>query len=66
MALPAGYNQAQFAAKFGGAPTDYQIDGYLASVSATTQQRSGLSAHIKAIHASVPSIDKIRDWLNNN
>jgi hypothetical protein len=66
MALPGGYHETDFMSKFGGVPTDYQIDGYLASaaVAASTSQKSGIVTHRTTQHADVIPISQITSWLS--
>jgi hypothetical protein len=65
MAVPAGYHETEWMTKYGGVPTDYQIDGYLAStaVSASTNQKTGLVTHRTTAHANVIPIGQITSWL---
>jgi hypothetical protein len=66
MALPGGFNQTDFMARFGGVPTDYQVTGYLTQIGASGGQVSALTTHMRAQHAGLATIDKIRDWLGQH
>lgn len=66
MALPGGYNEADWMKRFGGVPTDYQIDGYLASaaVGASSTQKTGIVTHRTSAHANLIPIAQITSWLS--
>lgn len=66
MSLPGSFNITDFMARYGGVPEQYQIDGYLGQVGASTGQRSGLASHNAAQHGGHIPIDKIRDWLTSH
>lgn len=65
MALPAGYHETDFMARFGGVPTDYQLDGYLGStsVNASSTQKSSLATHRAQQHAGLIPIAQVTAWL---
>lgn len=66
MALPSGYHESDWMTKYGGVPTDYQIDGYLATaaVGASSNQKSGIVTHRTGSHADVIPISQITAWLS--
>lgn len=68
MAVPAGYHETDLSAKYGGVPTDYQVDGYLASaaVNASGTQKTGIVTHRTQSHANLIPIGKITDWLSSH
>jgi hypothetical protein len=40
MAIPGSYSRATAIQLYGGAPVEYQIDGYMVKVSASTNQKA--------------------------
>jgi len=52
-------------ARYGGVPTEYQEDGYLAQISASTNQKNAVAAQRGANHGHKIPIDKIKEILSN-
>lgn len=65
MALPGGFSLTHMIQVYGGEPLDYQIDGYLAQVSASTNQRT-VVATIAHKHQAVINPDDLQRALTNN
>jgi hypothetical protein len=64
---PGGYQDTDWMLHYGGVPTDAQMDGYLAGIAASTNQKTIVAAAHKS--GSTPHslpIGKIKDILANN
>jgi hypothetical protein len=68
MAIPGGYSHTLAVALYGGAPVEYQIDGYLASVpvSASTNQKTVVQTVRSATKAHHLTWDEVENLLTKN
>jgi hypothetical protein len=53
MAVPGGFSTTALDAKYADAPLAYQVDAYLAAVSASTNQRTIVQSHCAAFQGVV-------------
>jgi hypothetical protein len=62
--LPGGYNDNDWMTRYGGVPTEYQVDGYLAQIAASSTQKTAVTTTRATAHGHAMPIGKIKDLLN--